>query len=536
MATTGCPQDQLHVMRHPSSPASEQKKANTKKARTGTAQKTKPATPPKLFQQLGRHMVDDLVKGLQSPHGCPTLVDRLKYPDTTTTTTTTITTTFETTSVQTSDNSNALQTRNPSGSPILASAPCAAKTSRPAKTRGDNHHGSVFTLDDFAAVEALNSLIAQYSRVSHMGVLDSSYNFFVTQAKDAALYFKVKEHICIVGGDPLCPPELLPVLLDQFAQYRRQQNWGIIFVGASDDFVAYAKQHSWTTLQFGNERVLNPLTNSILHEKMGKRIASQNRQLLHPEKKGITLGVYSPSAGRKPELQRKLVAVYDEWRDARNRSDDPQAFITVYDPFAIPNLMTYIYTMDRCGNPNGFAALRQLGANNGFHVDPCVAIPSAPRGITDLLIFSSMALLHEVGCSYLSFGYEPLTQPGEITGMRPWLQSLTRHTHKFIFKGLKVSGKKGYHDKWCPDDEQSSGLHIVFPSGTPGLQDISAVIGFANISIKSVILARVKKSMQKSKTEARQETKSPEKTLEVESQKKMLNGKSETHLELATTK
>lgn len=158
--------------------------------------------------------------------------------------------------------------------------------------------------------------------------------------------------------------------------------------------------------------------------------------------------------------------------------------------------MTYIYTMDRAGNPNGLAALRRIGANGGFHVDPCVAVPSAPRGISDLLIFSSMALLNAAGCTYLSFGYEPLAQSGEISGMPSWTEKLARRTHKSIFGALKVSGKKGYHDKWCPDEEQKSGVHLIFPSGTPGLQDIIAVMHFANISIKSIVGAKLRRSFR----------------------------------------
>jgi len=326
-----------------------------------------------------------------------------------------------------------------------------------------------------------------------MGILDDSYQFFITKNLDAALYFKVKDNICLVGGDPLGPEELLPDLLKQFARYRRKHNWGMIFVGASDTFLAYAKEQGWTTIQFGNERVLNPVTNPVLREEQSKRIASQNRQLLNPAKGGHTIGIYNPSIAENLQLQQQLVAVYDSWRDARNSSEDPQAFITVYDPFAIPGLMTYIYTMDRTGTPNGFAALRRIGANNGYHVDPCIAAPDAARGISDLLIFSSMALLNAAGCTYLSFGYEPLSQAGEISGMPSWMQDLTRKAQKSVIQGLKVSGKKTYHDKWCPEEAQTTGLHLIFADGMPGLQDIFAVMHFANISVKELAKAKLKK-------------------------------------------
>jgi lysylphosphatidylglycerol synthetase-like protein (DUF2156 family) len=180
-----------------------------------------------------------------------------------------------------------------------------------------------------------------------MGILDGSYSFFVTRALDAALCFKVKDHICLVGGDPLCPEELFPKVLEEFAQYRRKHSWGIIFVGASDAFASYARLQKWTTMQFGSECVLNPVTNPVLREETAKRIVSQNRQLLNPAKGGITLGIYNPFVRKDLELQQKLYAVYEAWRNVRNQTHGPQAFITVYDPFAITGLMTYVYTMVR---------------------------------------------------------------------------------------------------------------------------------------------------------------------------------------------
>ena len=126
-----------------------------------------------------------------------------------------------------------------------------------------------------------------------------------------------------------------------------------------------------------------------------------------------------------------------------------------------------------------------------------------------------MALLNAAGCSYLTFGYEPLTESGEIYGMPNWIQRLTRKTHKSVFQGLKVSGKKGYYDKWCPDEEQKTGLHLIFPAGTPGIQDIVAVMHFANISVKGLVFAKLKEMVtreKKQKGAAEKDTIESEKT------------------------
>jgi lysylphosphatidylglycerol synthetase-like protein (DUF2156 family) len=355
---------------------------------------------------------------------------------------------------------------------------------------------NTFTLGDFAAIAALESLAERHGRVSHMGILDPSYTFFINQTRTAALYYKVKNNVAVVGGDPLCERKLFPEILKEFTAYCKAHKYGIAFLGASDEFAKYAKQQKWVTMHFGIERVLNPLTNPILLEndgKTGKRMASSNRQLLDPKKGGLSVEVYCPSVARRPELQEQLIGVYDAWRDHRNQSGLPQAYITVYDPFALPDLMTYIYTKDREGKPNGFAALRKLGANNGFHIDPCIAAPNAPKGITDLLVFSAMALLNKAGISYLSFGFEPLDELGEITGMPKSIAKITRIVHKEIFQGLRVGGKKEYHAKFRPDESQESGLHLIFPEGIPGVRHMTAIVHHANISVRQLVVTKLKK-------------------------------------------
>lgn len=242
-------------------------------------------------------------------------------------------------------------------------------------------------------------------------------------------------------------------------------------------------------MKFGAERVLNSLTNDVLLERGGKRIVVQNKQLLNPSKGGITLGLYMPSIGKDLALQDELVAIYDAWRLERNLNISRlQAFITVYDPFSLPDLMTYIYTRGPDGTPNGFAALRRL--NKGYHIDPCIATPGSPKGISDLLMFASMSFLNRIGVSYLGLGFEPLTDLGDICGMPPWMAKITRSLYRRYFDRLSIGGKKAYHDKFKPDELQETGLYIVFPSsGLPSPREMIAMSHMANISVRRLMFS-----------------------------------------------
>ncbi|KAE8418689.1 hypothetical protein BDV36DRAFT_253413 [Aspergillus pseudocaelatus] len=368
--------------------------------------------------------------------------------------------------------------------------PLSTSTSLPQINLPDRDH-----MDN---AEVLERLAGRYGKVSHMVILDRSYSFFLNKARTGALCYKVQNQVAIVAGDPLCEPYLFSDLLDEFKAYRKQFHWGIAFMGASDSLVKHARQQHWATLQFGAERVLNPMTNDVLMERSGKRIIVQNKQLLNPDKGGITLGVYAPAYGADPSLQSELMGIYESWRHHRNQAAAAaQAFITVYNPFDFPNLMIYIYTRGPDGVANGFAALRRVGANQGYHIDPCIAAPEAPKGISDLLAYAAMALLNQMNVSYLSLGYEPLTTLGDVTGLPSTIERITRSLYRHTFQRLPIGGKKAYHDKFRPDPFLDSELYLVFPSGVPGLRHMLAMVHMANISIRKLVRSEVKSASHK---------------------------------------
>ncbi len=84
-----------------------------------------------------------------------------------------------------------------------------------------------------------------------------------------------------------------------------------------------------------------------------------------------------------------------------------------------------------------------------------------------------------------------------------------------MYKDVKVDGKKGYHDKWCPDKGLSGGLHIVFPDGVPGPQDILAVLRFVHISVRALVRAKISKMVNHLKDKVDTENKEKKAQTEV---------------------
>ncbi|KAF4458681.1 hypothetical protein FALBO_14576 [Fusarium albosuccineum] len=329
----------------------------------------------------------------------------------------------------------------------------------------------------------------QYSRTSHMGILDPTYDTFTSRKGHGSLLYKIQNNTAIVMGDPLCSPDDYELLSKEFQGWCQDCRLKVAFMGVGESFIDYAQRSNWVSIRFARERALNPVTNAVLQKKAGKRMISQCRQLLDPGRGGITLHVYIPSiSGRDFALESQLQQVYDNWREERNSKQmaSPQAFVTVYDLFSHPDITTFVYTRYQNGCINGLSTLRTVTANAGFHADPVIASSSAPRGITDLLIIGCMGLLKRAQISYLSLGYEPLTEIEDSSKQPSLISWLTRTGYRRATDAMHVDGKANFLNKFRPDDSLDYDLHIVIPSRVLRVQQSAALMHVANLRLRSL--------------------------------------------------
>lgn len=353
--------------------------------------------------------------------------------------------------------------------------------------------GEVFCLDEISTYTHLEKLVGRYGKVSHMGVLDLSYSLFLNKVKDGALLFKIYDSVAIVSGDPLCEWHRTDDLLAEFAAYRKRLSLDITFLGATTEFAKYAESRKWVTMQFGVERVLNPTTNPIVLEQgAGKRTVTNSKTLL---KKGTSLGIYIPRYGVDETLHEGITNVYESWCSNRNSKSIIQAYVSVMDPLAMQQIMTYLYTKDIDGSINGFIALRKMA--RGYHIDPCVAKPGSPRGITELLIIAAMSLLQSVEVDFLSLGFDPSPELGQITGVPKIALRTTRSIHRRSVENLPVGGKQAFYAKFHPDESKNNDMHVVIPTrGLPKIRHMKAIMHNANIDISSVLRENIKRSFR----------------------------------------
>ncbi|GAO16360.1 uncharacterized protein UV8b_00282 [Ustilaginoidea virens] len=367
---------------------------------------------------------------------------------------------------------------------LLASAAEATRGPRPSSTkaasspapstrsRSSHGHASdtlVVSLDE----QTLDESYSRYSRTLHMVLLDPSYHVFASPRGRGALLYKVAQRTLVVVGDPMCCKGEMGAMLDELQRFRSARRLRLAFMGVSESFLEHAHEKRWASLRIGRERVLNPLANKVLDRRAGKRILSQNRQLLDPDRFALRLAMYAPGvAGIDAGVEAALDALYGDWCAAKlaaGGGKTPQAFITSYQLFSHRSKTAFLLARDRDGRLCGMAMLREVGAHAGFHIDPCIAAPDAPRGTTDLLVVTAMRLLRRAGLSYLSLGVEPASEVGGGGGGDDgsrWRvgDMLANAAYRAVTRARDVQGKRAYYDKFHPDPALESSLYVVLPS------------------------------------------------------------------------
>ena len=338
-------------------------------------------------------------------------------------------------------------------------------------------------------VEALtHNLLSQYSQTAHMALTDKRYKLFISPGRHGGICYRFHENVAVICGDPLCKLESFSRLLADFRLQFGLSETNIVFLGISRAFKVYADRNRWISIDIGVERIITPLTNPILLGVCSKRIYAQVRQLLDSKRGGIELEIYNPRIARNMRAESEMKDIYNSWRTLRQRSSKPQSYLTILDFGTYPGVLFYICAKDPNGRLCGFAGLRRLGADRGYHLDPCIEAVWAKRGVADLLSVASMALLKSLSMSDLSLGFEPTTDSSVMSMSTGKPLGPLRSLQRNISQLLQLEGKKKHNDRLKPDDSKNAQLYVVFPVVTfPRPQQLFALMGSVHMDVRHVM-------------------------------------------------
>jgi phosphatidylglycerol lysyltransferase len=265
---------------------------------------------------------------------------------------------------------------------------------------------------------------------------------------DAVVGYVERNLTRVVAGAPVCAPERLVSVVDEFEQECRDYKRRICYFGAEDRLETVLRERrTHSMVMLGSQPSWNPAHwAAIMAAK-----ASLRAQLSRARNKGITVTpMPSTEATNSPALRRVL----DQW--LARRGLPPMHFLV--EPETLSRLFDrrVFVAQSRENEIVAFLVASPAPARGGWLIEQFVRGTRAPNGTVELLLDTAMRALAADGFEYVTLGLAPLSRHSiPQTVNPPWLRlalKLVRaHGRRFYnFEGLDRFKAKFQPERWEP--------------------------------------------------------------------------------------
>jgi len=278
-------------------------------------------------------------------------------------------------------------------------------------------------------------------------ILNPGMRLWFAADGEAVVGYVTAHNYRVVAGAPVCAPERLAEIADEFSADTRRTRHRLCYFGAQERMTdLLIPRGAGSALLLGAQPVWDPRNwHSILAGK-----ASLRAQLARARNKGVTArplrhGIET----RRPALQRCL----DEWLETRGLP--PMHFLVEWN--ILPRLLDRrLFLAERGGETIGFLIASPVPARNGWLIEQIIRGRAAPNGTTELLLDTAICNLAEEGAGYVTLGLSPLSKAVPQEPVPPWrlrllLAWVRLHGKRFYrFEGLEHFKSKFLPETWEP--------------------------------------------------------------------------------------
>jgi phosphatidylglycerol lysyltransferase len=314
------------------------------------------------------------------------------------------------------------------------------------------------------------------SAVSWFALADDTDYFFSTNRR-AVIAYRFESDTLLTVGDPIGPPEDLPPLLRDFAEFCRDHDWQFAIFQARPERLPMYRALGWRALHIGEEPVLWPARFTL----EGGAVGDVRRMSRRARAAGIEVRHTLPGAGfprEAPEADvvlHQLREVSNAWLSAHHGSD--RGFcMGRFDAQKLRDVWLAVAWNPQQRRVEGFLTWVPIGARRGWALDLMRRRVDSAPGAMELLVTGSVEAARERGDTMLSLSLSALAHVDEADAERDPASGeaasrnaktaaqaararefLSQHLARFYdFKGL-FSWKK----KFAPDFEDR---YLVYPA------------------------------------------------------------------------
>jgi phosphatidylglycerol lysyltransferase len=279
-------------------------------------------------------------------------------------------------------------------------------------------------------------------------IVNPGISHWFSQTEKAVIGFVHSAGYRVVAGAPVCEADRLGSVVEEFEQQSSDAGDSVCYFGAEarlESAVAASKSHSKALLG------AQPAWVPEHFDSIVKSHSSLRAQLNRARNKGVTVVEFAPDQAMR---SRELHDVLKKWLSTRGLP--PLHFLV--EPDTLDRLADRrIFVALAHESVVAFAVLSPIPARNGWLVEQCPRLTTAPNGTIELLLTTAVSSIAETGSTYVTLGLAPLARRDGVTSNEEawWLRSILKfasiHGKRFYnFRGLESFKSKFRPDSWEP--------------------------------------------------------------------------------------
>jgi lysylphosphatidylglycerol synthetase-like protein (DUF2156 family) len=317
-------------------------------------------------------------------------------------------------------------------------------------------------------------LVRRYGGPVSHAALNPSLSIFRTSGIDGLIGFQVVQRCAVVQGDPVCAPEHKTSLADAFATYCANNGWTFLYSSVTEDMQAYAKERSYTTMEFADLLIADPQDDPELEH----RSHHLRQHLNNARRTGVVVREYFGETTPDARLEAQMEAACKQWLTARHGLQMYLGHPRLFDERS--GRRWFIAEQD--GSVVGILSMLNVSCFECRHLINIVfSSPAAPLYTNELLVVTALHALGEEGLHSVCLGVGPLSVLGRIDGCNGVTEFLSRGLYRLAVKMLNLHGRSEYWDKFHITRREP--LYLLFQSPRIGLRELIALFRALHFSV-----------------------------------------------------
>lgn len=279
-------------------------------------------------------------------------------------------------------------------------------------------------------------------------LLNPRIELWFNAARDAVVGYVCAGGYRVVAGSPVCAPEQLGMIAEEFSAEARRAGQRVCYFGAQQRLTdALATQGVVTELLLGAQPAWDP---HVWPEVVAGK-ASLRAQFTRARNKGV---VVEPWDTTRATNDADLARCLREWLATRGLPPmhflvEPDTLARIYD--------RRVFVARRAERVVGFLLASPVPLRNGWLIEQIIRGSGAPNGTAELMLDAAMRALAAEGAEYITLGLSPLSraaqlfQPGQSLPVLLALALIRAHGRRFYnFEGLDRFKAKFQPQRWEP--------------------------------------------------------------------------------------